>query len=126
MRFSAKDCGACAERVRCTNSKSGRREIRLEARAQHEALEKRREAQKTPEFQQRYQARAGIEGTREQAIRRTGLRLCRYVGLAKAHLQHVLTALAINCLRIANWWEDRALAPSRKSAFAKLRPAMAS
>ncbi|MGH9914020.1 MAG: transposase [Pyrinomonadaceae bacterium] len=50
----------------------------------------------TQEFQQQYAARAGIEATHEQAIRCCGLRQSRYIGMAKTHLQHVLTETAIN------------------------------
>jgi transposase len=31
------------------------------------------------------------------------LRRCRYIGLAKTHLQHLISAAAINLARIANW-----------------------
>jgi hypothetical protein len=37
----------------------------------------------TAEFTAQYAQRAGIEGTQSQAIRRCGLRQCRYVGHAK-------------------------------------------
>jgi IS5 family transposase len=47
--------------------------------------------------------RAGIEATHGQAVRRCGLRRCRYIGLAKTHLQHLISAAAINLARIANW-----------------------
>jgi hypothetical protein len=36
-----------------------------------------------------------------RAIRRYGLRQARFVGLAKARLQHILTAVAIDFLRIS-------------------------
>ena len=50
-----------------------------------------------------YAARAGIEGTLSQGVRGFGLRRCRYAGLAKARLQHVATAAAINVYRISDW-----------------------
>jgi transposase len=99
-RFSRKDCGPCPNRVRCTKSKQEPRIIGLQARAHHEALSAARQRQKTEEFRSQYAARAGIEGTHEQAIRRCGLRQCRYIGQAKTHLQHVLTATAINLVRL--------------------------
>ncbi|MFI6689677.1 transposase [Streptomyces sp. NPDC050485] len=40
--------------------------------------------------------RAGIEATLSQNIRNCGLRPSRYRGLARTHVQHVLTALACN------------------------------
>jgi len=45
-------------------------------------------------------ARAGIEGCLSQHIQLCGLRRARYVGLAKTHLQHVATAVALNVARL--------------------------
>src|SRR5512135_1033989 len=81
------------------------------------------DCQGTEEFRSRYAARAGIEGTHEQAIRRCGLRRCRYIGEAKAHLQHLLTAAAINLVRLSDWWAGTPLARTRCSRFAALQPA---
>jgi len=68
-----------------------------------EALQAARRWQRTDEFRQRYAARAGVEATHAQAIRRSGLRRARYIGLAKTRLQHVTTAAAVNVLRITAW-----------------------
>jgi transposase len=76
--------------------------IGLQEREPYEALQARRQQQKTEEFQKQYAARAGIEGTHAQAIQRCGLRQCRYIGIAKVHLQHVLTAAAINLAWISH------------------------
>ena len=104
-RFSRKDCGPCPNRVRCTKSKQEPRIIGLQARAHHEALSAARQRQKTEEFRSQYAARAGIEATHEQAIRRCGMRRCRYIGQPKTRLQHVLTATAVNLVRLdlAGW-----------------------
>ena len=64
----------------------------LQAREHFEALQGARKHQETTAFRASYAARAGIEGTYAQAISRCGLRRSRYVGLAKTHLQHVITA----------------------------------
>ena len=53
--------------------------------------------------------RAGIDSTHAQAIRRRGLGRTGYLGLAKTRLQHVITAVAINLLRIASWQTERGL-----------------
>jgi transposase len=121
-RFSARDCTPCAFRPQCTRRKSEPRILGLQNQAEYEALERMRQHQRTAEFRQQYAARAGIEGTHEQAIRRCGLRQCRYVGMAKTHLQHLLTAAAINLVRMAEWWAGRAPAQTRRSAFRKLQP----
>ena len=62
--------------------------------------------------------RAGIEGTHAQAIRRSRLRRSANKGLAKTRLQHVITEVAINLLRIASWASGTALAKTRCSHFA--------
>ena len=51
------------------------------------------------------------------------MRRCRYIGQSKAHLQHVLTAAAINVIRLDDWWEGRPLAETRCSRFAALQAA---
>jgi transposase len=125
VRFSRKDCTPCPLRARCTRAKREPRIIRLQARDQHEALRAARERQATPAFRERYAPRAGIEATHAQAVRRCGLRCSRYLGLAKTHLQHVVTAVAVNLVRLGEWWAGRAKAPTRRSHFAALNPALA-
>ena len=99
--------------------------IGLQQRAQEEALQKRRAEQTTPEFQSQYAARAGVEGTHSQGVRRCDLRQARYLGLVKTQLQQILTAVALNLLRIAEWLAEVPLAKTRVSAFAALKPAPA-
>jgi IS5 family transposase len=60
------------------------------------------------DWQRRYAIRAGIEATLSQNVRTCGLRRTRYRGLAKTHVQHVLTGLACNVTRIADWIADPA------------------
>ena len=71
--------------------------------------------QKTP-----YSVRSGIEGTISQGIRGFNLRQCRYIGLAKTRLQHILTAAAINLERIYAWLTGIPLAKTRVSHFEKM------
>ncbi len=53
-----------------------------------------------------------------QTVRAFGLRRARYRGLAKAHLQHVATAAALNLARVDSWLAGCPLAPTRVSCFA--------
>lgn len=99
-RFARKDCTPCPLRVQCTRARREPRIIGLQAREHFEALQAARRRQTTPGFRERYAPRAGIEATHEQAIRRCGLRHARYLGLAKTHLQHIVTAVAINLIRL--------------------------
>ena len=62
-----------------------------------------RQAQTTEAFRQDYAALAGVESAHAQAVRRYGLRQCRYIGLAKTHLQHVATVVAIHLIRVWKW-----------------------
>jgi len=122
-RFSGRDCTPCPLRSRCTRSKHEPRIIGLQAREYHEALQAARKRQDTAEFRESYAARAGIEATHGQAVRRCALRRCRYIGLAKTHLQHLISAAAINLVRIANWVNGIPTAPTRCSWFAALQKA---
>jgi transposase len=124
-RFSRQDCTPCPLRASCTRRKLEPRNIGLQAREPFEALQAARQRQTTPGFRARYAARAGIEATHEQAIRRCGLRRSRYLGLARTHLQHIVTAAAINLVRLGEWWAGHAKAPTRCSRFAALKPAAA-
>jgi len=67
-----------------------------------------------------YAKRSGVEGTLSQGVRAFGLRRTRYRGLAKTHLQQVVTAVAMNLERIATWLAGIPLAPTRTSHFADL------
>ncbi len=122
-RFSGKDCTPCPHRAQCTRSKKEPRILGLQPREQYEALAAARQRQTTETFRQQYAARAGVESTHEQAIRRCGLRQCRYIGLAKVHLQHIVTAVAINLIRVGEWLAGAPTAPTRCSRFAALQGA---
>jgi transposase len=120
-RFARKDCTPCSMRSRCTRSQHEPRLIGLQTRENYEALQSARRHQTTEEFQKNYAARAGIEGTHAQAISRCGLRRCRYIGLAKTQLQHLITATAVNLIRIADWLTAAPTAKTRRSRFAALQ-----
>ncbi|MBL8097427.1 MAG: transposase, partial [Anaerolineales bacterium] len=63
------------------------------------------------------------EGTLSHGVRTAGLRRSKYIGLAKTHLQHLLTAAAINVQRVADWLAGLPLAQSRRSSFTALMTA---
>jgi transposase len=122
-RFARRDCFPCPLRARCTRGKREPRIIGLQAREHFEALQGARKHQETEVFRASFAARAGIEGTHAQAISRCGLRRCRYIGLAKTRLQHVLTAVAVNLARVAEWCAGTPVAKTRRSRFAALQVA---
>lgn len=121
--FHQRDCAPCPVRATCTRAKTEPRELTLRTPAEHEALQQVRRDQSTEEWKARYNARAGVEGTVSQAVRAFGLRQCRYRGLAKIHLQHVLTAAALDRARTDTWLTGTPLARTRTSRLARLRPA---
>lgn len=121
--FAATDCLVCPVHRACTHAQTIPRSLTLQSRADHEAMQRARARQQTPEFQLQYARRAGIEGTLSQAIRGCGLRRSRYRGAAKTHVQHVATAAAMNISRLTNWLNEVPLAKTRRSRFAALAPA---
>ena len=94
--------------------------LHLRPQAAHEALQARRQEQQTPEFRKQYAPRAGIEGTLSQGVRSMGLRRARYDGLPKVHFQQVLTAVAINLVRIDAVLTGTRRGKTRRSPFARL------
>ena len=122
-RFATRDCFPCPLHPRCTRGKREPRIIGMQAREHFEALQGARKNQETEAFRASYAARAGIEGTHAQAISRCGLRPCRYIGLAKTRLQHVITAAAIDLVRVAEWCAGTPIAKTRRSRFAALQVA---
>ena len=113
-------CAACPVRSHCTKSQSAGRVLHVRPQAAQEALQARRQEEHTPEFRQAYQTRAGIEGTISQAVRGMGIRRSRYDGLHKTQLQHVLTATAINLVRIDAVLTQTPRAKTRRSSFTRL------
>lgn len=118
--FARQTCADCPCRADCTQSQTTGRVLHLRPQAAHEALLGRRKEQQTPAFRQRYAIRAGIEATLSQGVRVMGLRRARYVGLQKTHLQHILTAVALNLLRIDALLTGAPRGQTRRSALAAL------
>ncbi|MFJ3628193.1 IS1182 family transposase [Streptomyces albidoflavus] len=124
-RFPTAACRPCKTREKCTRSSSksdmGRR-ITLRPQAEYEVIQQARAQEETQEWKEQYAHRAGVEGTISQGVRAFGLRRCRYHGLAKARLQHQLTATAVNFHRLNSWWTGTPRAQTRVSRLAALRP----
>jgi len=120
IKFANADCSSCPSLDLCTHSKRQRRTVTIRPEAQYKALQMARERETTPEYKEEYACRAGIEGTLSEGVRAHGLRRARYIGMAKTHLQHLMTATAINFKRIYNWLQGTPQATTRTSQFAKL------
>ena len=118
--FARTTCATCPCRTECTRSQTTGRVLHIRPQAAQEALLARRQEQQTPAFRQHYATRAGIEATLSQGVRRMGLRRARYDGLQKTHVQHVLTAVAINLVRIDAVLTGTPRGHTRLSPFASL------
>jgi transposase len=118
IKFSQRDCQACASRLECTRAK--RRTITVRPHEQYLSLQAARQREQTTAYKAEYAKRAGIEGTISQAVRAFGVRRARYRGAPKTHLQHVLTAAAINFVRVGMWLTGNRPATTRHSRFQAL------
>ncbi len=103
VKFPKASCLNCPSRSLCTRSLTEPRKLTIRPKEEHLALTKRRKQQETKKWLKQYSQRAGVEGTISQGVRGFGLRECRYVGLDKVHLQHILTATAMNGIRLFAW-----------------------
>jgi transposase len=74
--------------------------------------------QQTPGWKARYAVRSGVEGTINEFAHEHGMRHCRYRGQGKTHVQHVLTAIAVNIERLSRLTPaEEAPKPRRPTAF---------
>jgi Transposase DDE domain len=121
IHFGTATCRDCPARPRCATRKRGRSLV-VRRQAEFEALQAARRRQITPAFKAEYRARAGVEGTHSQGVRRCGLRRSRYRGLAKTALGHLFIAAALNLVRVAAWLAGMPRSRTRRSAFARLAP----
>jgi transposase len=122
VHFGKKDCLACESRARCTKSALTPRGLTLQPKEQQLALQAARQRQSTAAFKEAYALRSGIEGTIGQAADKLHMRRSRYRGLVKTHLQHLITAAAINLRRIVAWLTGIPRSTTRVSHFAALAP----
>jgi transposase len=118
IKFSQRDCQACASRPACTRAK--RRTITVRPQDHYLSLQAARQREQTAVYKAEYAKRAGLEGTISQAVRAFGARHARYRGAAKTYLQHVLTAAAMNFVRVGVWLAGDRPAKARQSRFQAL------
>jgi Transposase DDE domain len=127
IQFAAGTCRPCPARDRCTRSTSVRhgRQLTVPPREIHAAQTAARAEQASTDWRSRYAARAGVEGTINQAVAITGMRRARYRGLPKTRLQHVFSAVALNLIRLDAYWHGRPLDRTRTSHLSRLDVALA-
>ncbi len=124
IRFNGPTCRACPARRACTSAKDAPRQLTVRLQAYHEALQAARQRQATTEFKAQYTLRAGVESSLSQGVRCFDLRRSRYLGLARTHLQLLLTATAMNVVRVIAWLWGKLLGERRRQLghFAQLAP----
>jgi hypothetical protein len=120
IKFATTDCQVCESCEKCTRSTPPRRTITLRPQAQHEALLAGRKREQTEQYKAEYAKRAGVEGTIAQSVRTTKVRRARYIGQAKTHLQHVMSAAIMNVVRMLCWLADEPKAKTPRCTFAQL------
>ena len=96
--FTPRQCGPCPLKDRCTRGKN--RSLTFMPRDLGEIQDKGRAQQQTPEWKQRYALRSGAESTISEFVQGHGMRRTRYRDQDKAHVGHVMTAIAVNAERI--------------------------
>jgi transposase len=124
IRFDGATCRACPTRLACTSARGAPRQLTVRLQTHHEALQTARQRQETPEFTAQYALRAGVESSLSQGTRRFDLRRSRYLGLMRTHLQQLLTATAMNIVRVIAWLRGEPLGERRRRPghFAQLAP----
>ena len=124
IRFDRTTCRPCPTRQICTAAKDAPRQLTVRPQAHHEAIQAARQRQDTPAFKAQYALRSGVESSLSQGIRRFDLRQSRYLGFARTHLQQLLTAMAMNVVRVIAWLRDEPLGERRRPPghFARLAP----
>jgi transposase len=124
IRFDTATCRVCPARSACTWAKDAPRQLTVSPQAHHAVLQAARQRQETPQFKAQYALRAGVESSLSQGVRCFDLRRSRYLGLARTHLQQLLTATAMNVVRVIAWLWGEPLGERRRPPghFAQLSP----
>ncbi|WP_243639888.1 transposase [Streptacidiphilus pinicola] len=125
VSFAALDCIPCPYKRQCTSARGNRRQLSLYPKELTEAIRDARAQQQTGDWQRDYALRSGVEGTIRQATHTTGLRRARYRGLAKTHLDHSISATALNLIRLHAWWNGHPLDRANHSHLARLQLSLA-
>ena len=112
-RFTKGQCQPCPVRAQCTSSRDGARNVGFPPRELRDLQVRVRAEQQTPDWKARYAVRSGVEGTMNEFAHGHRMRRCRYRGEPKAHLQHILTAIAVNIERLSARSDTMETSPAR-------------
>ncbi|WP_326812936.1 transposase [Streptomyces scopuliridis] len=98
VEFPKDGCRQCLVKTACTRADA--RKVSFLPREPYDIQSEVRTEQQTREWRSLHSLRAAIEGTISEFVNGHGMRQCRCRGQDKAHVQHVLTAIAVNIERI--------------------------
>jgi transposase len=119
FQFPKKICDACPLHSRCCTGKSGRT---IGISSNYELVQRARQRQKTDDFKQDYHKhRSGVEETLSALVRGNGMRVGRYIGQKKHHLQTMFTGCAANLKHTALWLAG--VRPQQRTKSWTLHPA---
>src|SRR5262245_34611586 len=113
-RFTKGQCQPCPARAACTTSGDGKRTVGFPPRELYELQVRNRADQQDPAWHKRYAVRSGVEGTVCELAPGHGMRHSRYRGQPKAHLPHVLTAIAVHIERLSQIPPDKSTSSGRR------------
>ncbi|WP_211269112.1 transposase [Saccharothrix syringae] len=116
-RFTTSQCQPCPVRAQCTTSRASARSVGFPPKELLELQLRNRAERQEPAWHKRYAVRSGIEGTIFEFTHGHGMRRCRYRGQSKTHLQHVLTAIAVNIERLSRQPPGTNAPPRPPTAF---------
>jgi hypothetical protein len=108
--FDGRSCEVCPHSARCPARGQGGRRRYLRYEASEVRVSRRRAAEATPEFKERYRWRAGVEATMSQLDRLTGLKRLRVRGHPAVRFAVTMKVLAVNIMRAARVRQARRLA----------------
>ncbi|MDX3434389.1 transposase [Streptomyces sp. ME01-18a] len=91
----------CPARTQCTTNADSARTVGFPPRELRDLQLCVRAEQQTPQWKTRYAVRSGVEGPVNEFAHGHCMRHCRYRGQGKVHIQHILTAIAVNIERLS-------------------------
>jgi transposase len=118
MQFAPRDGHACVSRLECPRAQ--RRPVPVRPEAPPRSWQAARPREQTAEDKAASAKHARSAGTSSQAVRALGVRRARSRGAATTHRQPVLTAAAMNFVRVGMWLAGDRPAKTRPSRFQTL------
>ena len=112
LRYRGVACNGCKLRRKCTTSKKVRI---VQFSPDDHLLLKDSKFNQTPAFKALYKLRASIERIHGDAKRNHSLARAKFRGKWKVNFQVIMTAIALNLKRLANWFKNGP--PQAKIAF---------